>query len=143
MKVKHIRLLLSISLFTVFYSCDRMDKNGNLEGNWQMTTWIDKATGDTIADKTSYLYYTVRLEMIQFQQKYNPAFPCLAYFEHNGEEVILGKAYQNTANSDSLVSISYLRCFGVSADGRFHVDYLSDEHLTLSNTDNILYFRKH
>lgn len=143
MMVRCVYFLLLMLFCSLFLSCDRMDKNGDLEGNWQMTAWVSKATGDTIADKTSRLFYTVKLELIQFQQKYNPDFPCLAYFEHNGDELILGRVYQNKANSDSLVSMSYLKNFGVSEDGRFHVDYLTDEHLTLSNVDNVLYFRKY
>ena len=137
-------VMLSLVVVSLFCgSCDRMDTNGKLDGNWQMTQWIDKATRDTIADKNDNYFYTVKLELIQFQKKYTYDLPCMGYFEHKDGQLVLGKVFQHMSNSDSIVTFDYLKRYGVTNDGKFSVDLLTDEHMTLSNKLYVLQFRKY
>lgn len=127
----------------VMASCGKMDKNGKLDGNWQMVEWRDNATGNLLKDNSAQLFYTVKLELIQLQDKNSGAMPYLAYFTHKGDSLLLGKVFKKLNNTDSLASYSDLRQYGVSSDGKFFVELLTDEHMVLKNSTNTLKFRKY
>ena len=49
-------------VFAAFASCAKMDDNGDLGGQWQLTEWRDKATGAIKATKETGIYYALQLE---------------------------------------------------------------------------------
>ncbi|MBQ0143001.1 MAG: lipocalin-like domain-containing protein, partial [Prevotellaceae bacterium] len=55
--------ILSVIILATFFcvSCEKDDKNGELDGNWQLTEWKD-TQGIIKADKSSSIFYTVKLD---------------------------------------------------------------------------------
>lgn len=138
-----VLLVFAVMAVLAIVGCNRADMNGELDGNWQLLEWRDNASGNIVADNSSYLFYTVKLEMIQFHYKKSSARPYQAYFSYTGDSLLLGLAYMNQANSDSAVSISALHPYGVDAHGTFRVCELNSRRLVLQNTENTLVFRKY
>lgn len=137
-------ILILLSLMFLFQSCDKMDKNGDLDGHWQMTDWRNNADNSVVADKSSQLFYTIQLELIQIRYKTKEKYGCVALFEHRNDSLILTKAFQQKANTDSLLQdMSTLKKYGVSADGRFKIVSLSSDHMTLKNDEYTLKFLKY
>lgn len=121
-----------------------MDKNGDLDGHWQMTDWRNNTDNSVVADKSSQLFYTIQLELIQIRFKTKEEIGCVALFEHRNDSLILTKAFQQKANTDSLLQdMSTLKKYGVSADGRFKIVSLSSDHMTLKNDEYTLKFLKY
>ena len=140
-----IVFIVSIAVLAIS-SCDKMENAGDLAGNWQLTSWTDNATGAVKADNTKQIFYTVKRELLQIQKHetgHQDNFACLCLYQHKGDSLILTKAFQNKANTDSLVAFSYLAKYGVAADGRFHIDLLNDDNMVLRNSENTLSFRKY
>ena len=145
--MKKLAIIIFVIIFTgtAFLSCDKMENAGNLAGNWQLTAWTDNATGEVKADKQDQIFYTVKRELLQIQKHqtgHQDAFACLCLYEHKGDSLILTKAFQNQANTDSLVTFSYLAKYGVDSDGKFRIDLLSDDDMVLRNSESTLKFRK-
>ena len=139
-----IRLIFSMFFLVVaLVSCDKMDCNGKLDGNWQLTEWRDIVSGDVVADNTSGIFYTVKLELIQFKSNAAGYYPYLAYFDHKGDSLIIGDVFHNQANTDSLVTLGDLAQFGDDGSGRFLIRDLSSDRLVLTNRQNRLTFRKY
>lgn len=124
-------------------SCDKLDKNGDLDGNWQLTEWRDNASDSIIISNQKALYYTVKLDLMQFMLIGDNHRPCISYFKHYNDSLIITQAFQTKSNSDSLVSIDYLKKYGVSQDGKFAIKCLNRNNLILRNADNTLTFRKY
>ena len=132
-------LLLLLTLF----SCDKMDENGKLDGNWQLIRWTDNTTGELKADNTSKIFYTVKLELIQFKSKATGYYPYLAFFSHQGDFLIIRNVFLNQANTDSIVALENLAQFGDDGSGKFHIMTLSNKRMVLTNKQNRLTFRKY
>ena len=139
--MKH-SLTILLLLLTLF-ACDKMDENGKLDGNWQLTRWTDNATGETKADNISKIFYTVKLQLIQFSDKSANDWPFIATFHHKGDSLILTNIYAHRANTDSIASASDLQKYGVSNDGRFAINELTATRMILKNNANTLTFRKY
>lgn len=138
------RLVLSmIFLVVALVGCDKMDCNGKLDGNWQLTEWMDIASGDMIADNTSGIFYTVELELIQFKSNATGYYPYLAYFRHQGDSLFIGDVFLNQANTDSIVALEDLARFGDDGSGKFRIMDLSDDRMVLTNRQYRLAFRKY
>ena len=131
-----------IVLFTLL-SCDKLDKNGKLDGNWQLTEWMQNSTGRVVADKHDLLFYTIKLELIQFRDCKNGQSPYFAYFEYTDDNLILGQVFQNTANSDIPSTTEALAQYGVTNDGKFKITKLTSSEMILQNDENTLSFRKY
>lgn len=137
-------VVLTLSFVTISqFSCDKLDKNGDLDGNWQLVEWRDNATDTVLTSFQKSLYYTVKLDLIQFLQIGDNNLPCISYFKHHGDSLIITQAFQTKSNSDSLVTIDYLKKYGVSEDGKFIIKCLNKNNMILSNSNNTLTFRKY
>lgn len=135
-------LLFAVLTIISLVSCDKLDKNGKLDGNWQLTKWIDNNTGNIVATNQEQIFYCVKLELIQFNS-YKIGQPYFAYFTYKDDYIQLGSIFKNTANSDIQTSINELTPFGVSNDGYFQILELTSKKMTLKNHDNTLFFRKY
>ena len=140
-KMKKIIIPIFLMILVVI-GCDKMDCNGKLDGNWQLTEWREIATGVVTADNTSGIYYTVKLELMQFR---NPISGdrYLAYFDRKGDSLIIGDVFLNKGSYDSIVPISVLGKYGDDGSGRFLIRDLSSDRLVLTNRQNRLTFRKY
>lgn len=137
---KFICFIVAIVLMA---SCGKMDKNGDLGGNWQMVEWRDNATQEVKATNQALLFYTVHLNVIQFQDRRSGAYPHQATFSHIGDSLILGKVVYVRSNSDSLCTVNDLARYGADSSGKFLIESLSSENMILRNSKNTLKFRKY
>ena len=143
---RHIRTITTASIIivmTIFLSCDKMDENGALDGNWQLTEWRDAETDSIIATRYTYkLYYTVKLNLIKFQDMGHIASPfCLAYFRHKGDSLMIDRAFIRPDDTD--IPLDSLGKYGCPADGKFTILKLTHDNMTLKSELGTLHFRKY
>lgn len=136
--------ILSVIILATFFcvSCEKDDKNGKLDGNWQLTEWKD-TQGIIKADKSSSIFYTVKLDLIQIQQNNPSSARFLNRFSYFADSLIITKVYVNIGNRDSLVTYKEIESFGVPSDGRFHINSLTSDYMELIGLSGILKFRKY
>ena len=133
--------LLCALCLTLFTACDsKWDKNGDLDGMWQLTEWRDKATDQVVKTNDDSIYYCVQLNLIKFQrgsreQNY------LSYFTYTDDSLFIGKTV--AWPSDRVSPLTELAKYGVPSNGKFHIDGLNSKHMVLSSNDVILRFRKY
>lgn len=121
-------------------SCDKKDCNGDLDGMWQLTEWRDKATDHIVKTNQDSLYYCFQQKLVKFQHG-SLSEHYLSRFEHTSDELVIG---QTTAwPADEVRPLTELAPFGVPADGRLHVERLSNSHMVLSTAASTLTFRKY
>lgn len=138
---------ITLRLFVLFlpfvlFSCDKEDDNGRLGGLWQMKEWKAVPSGEIKATKEDRIFYSVQLDLMKFQKIGDTGSDYfLSRFSHKGDSLIIGTVYSRP--KDSIVSVSLLAPYGVPADGRFHIDHLSDHTLVLSSDSALLTFRKY
>lgn len=135
---KILIILLSIICLT---ACDKMDTNGALDGNWQLTEWKD-ADGNIIADNHSGIYWTIKLNLIQIRQIYK-SVNYLSYFSHTGDNLILTEVHITPL--DELVQLpdsAIAHDYGVTGKGQFAIKRLTNDNLILENDEYTFNFRK-
>ena len=136
---KSIILLVLLITASAIVSCDKLDKNGALDGSWQLTTLQRKADGVVTADKNSRIYYYFKLDLMELRQVSDTMY-YLARFQHIADSLIIGPVYQSPY--DSLVAISTVNeKFGID-DGRMHIINLTHNSLILENKRYKINFRK-
>lgn len=132
----------SILLLTLLITlgCDKMDKNGKLDGTWQLKEWTDIKSGNILATNENGIYYYVKLDLIKFRiVNKDPTY--LSRFKYTGDSLFIGEVYMSPF--DSIVDASYLKDFGVLPDGRFSIEKLTNATMILSNDLYRLSFRKY
>lgn len=132
-------ILLVAAAIVNLSSCDKVDDNGRFFGMWQMKEWKALPSGEIRATKDDRIFYSVQLHLMQFKKIGGSQY--LSRFRHKGDSLIIGTVFGGA--SDDTVSIARLAPFGVPADGRFHIDELSDHTLVLSSDSARLTFRKY
>lgn len=142
MRKAHHKSLLHLYLFmiaAILASCDKLDKNGDLDGAWQLTSLQRTEDGTVMADKNSRIFYYFKLDLMELRQV-NDTMYYLARFKHTGDSLIIGPVYQSPF--DSLVVISEVDAkFGI-ADGHMHVNRLTSDDLELENKQYKIQLRK-
>ena len=136
-------ILISILMVLALSACEnKRDHNGDLGGMWQMTEWRNPA-GTTIATKEDRIFYSVQLELIEFRDYNDGTWGdyYLAYFCQTPDSLIVYRPVNYA--KDSLVRLNDLQRYGVPADGRFHIDALTDDKMVLSSTEGTINFRKY
>lgn len=140
MKVKILLLLLPLFLLQ---SCDKTDVNGDLDGNWQLTKWVDKETDSTIATNESRrLYYTVKYNILQMRDM-NKSYDTfhLSYFHYTSDSLFIDQTFHRPFDTEE--SLDSLVQYGCTPDGKFAIVTLTGSRLVLSNSKNELTFRKY
>ncbi len=132
-----IILLLALS------ACDnKRDHNGDLGGMWQLTEWRSP-DGTTLATKEDQIFYSVQLNLIRFRDYDDGTWGdyYLAYFRHTPDSLIVYRPVNYA--KDSLVSLTDLARYGVPANGRFHIDVLTNDLMVLTSSEGAINFRKY
>ena len=135
--------LLTVCLMLLavgFTSCEKMDHNGNLGGNWQLMAWERLSDGALIATNADSIYYTFQGKLMKTQRASQSDF-FLATFRTTADSLVMLNIYASPY--DSLVSPEALSAYGVSPNGRFHFDCLTSSRLVLSTETTRLTFRKY
>lgn len=140
-RAKYLLLAICIIASSIM-SCDKMDENGMLDGNWQMTEWRT-TNGNTVVatNHTLRLYYTVKLNLLKFQIFGAESTYVLAYFNHTNDSLIITQAFARPY--DDNLPLDSLAIYGCPADGRFRINRLNHNTLVLQSQDAILSFRKY
>lgn len=128
----------------LFFSCDKIDCNGDLDGQWQMTEWISP-TGEIIGNKDLQLYYSFQLQMMMFQRFSSPSAQQRSLFEHRGTSIRIYNPFLYVGDGhDEFLSMDVLQRYGVPYDGIMEIEHLSSNKLILSSAERgRLTFRKY
>lgn len=153
-RITYIRLtaLLSVLLYTTV-SCDKLPKNGDLEGNWQLTeitTYQENEANQVTTEEVKYkkIFWNFQQDLLcihfyngayQPQDKdgisYNEFF---ARFNHQGSTLNLPQIYVHDSRStDSLLNEPYTRILEHSGiignKATFEVKVLNKEQMILES----------
>ncbi len=133
--------LLCTLCLTLFTACDsKWDKNGDLDGMWQLTEWREKATNQVVKTNDDSIYYCVQLNLIKFQRGSREQH-YLSYFTHTEDSLFIGKTV--SWPSDKVSPVTDLKFYGIPSDGRLRIDALNRNRMVLSCEQWTLSFRKY
>lgn len=128
-------------LFLLLSSCDmKWDKNGDLDGMWQMTEWRNTTKGTIEKTKLDAYYYCFQQDMITMQKIGSSGYYISHFCKQNDSLIIQRPVFWP---KDSTCNISDLAPFGVPGHGRFHIDMLNSDHMVLSSDTAAISFRKY
>lgn len=144
MSYKHILLLLICSVLPFMSSCDKMDCNNGLDGQWQMIEW-KSSTGEFIGGKEMKLFYSFQLQMMMFQNLSVSSSYVLSSFENQHSSIRIYDPIKYKGNGhDEILPMSILSQYGVPSNGIMKIEKLSSDTLVLSSSEfGQLIFRKY
>ncbi len=139
--MKTIYKLLVTMTVACMIACNKMDENGALDGNWQLTEWRT-ANGDSIlaTNRSCKIYYTFKLDLMKFQNMNDNNYYCLAYFRHQADTLVVERAFSQPFND--VIPFDSLANYGCPADGRYIINQLTHQRLVLCSSVGTLTFRK-
>lgn len=128
----------------MFVSCDKIDDLGGLEGQWQMTEWVD-ATGQLYATQEIQIYYRFQLGLIAFHKVSHPDGFIHARFENKDGAIRIYSPFEyGGAGHSNILSMATLQKYGVPQNGKMKIEELTSSKLVLSSPDvGTLSFRKY
>lgn len=118
MKAKILYIILCALAFAGLAgvsSCEKMDDNGDLGGNWQLISWERLSDGSLVATNADSIFYTFQGKLMKTQRMSQPDF-FLATFRTTTDSLVMLNIYASPY--DSLVAPSALSAYGVSPSGR-------------------------
>jgi len=128
-----------LALTVLLTSCEKTDKNGLLDGAWQLTSLINLSSNKQVADKNSRIFVYFKLDLMEFRTT-TESVHYFARFEHIDDSLFIGTVYK--APFDSIVSISELSKYGIG-NGRLYINDLSDSRFTITSDEYKSYYRKY
>jgi hypothetical protein len=144
MKNIYILLLAVFVPILIFCSCDKVDCNDGLDGQWQMYEW-KSPDGKLIGDKEMQIYYSFQLQMMMFQKLSVSKRYQLSSFQNMGSSIRVYEPVKYKGNGhDEILSMDVLKQYGVPSDGMMKVESLTSKTLVLSSPETgMLSFRKY
>lgn len=134
-------ICLLCALCVGFAACEmKWDKNGDLDGMWQLTEWRNTTKGTVEKTKADGLFFSVQQDMIRINKQSDEGYYLSLFTKRNDSLIIQSPVYWP---KDSMCNISALAPFGVPGHGRFHIDMLTSENMVLSSDTAIISFRKY
>lgn len=137
--------LISLCVFCLLLvSCDKNDDLGGLEGQWQLTEWVD-SDGQFYASLDIQIYYRFQLGLIDFHKVSLPDGFSHARFETKSGVIRIYSPFEYAAAGHSnILPMTTLQKYGVPQDGMMKIEELTSSKLVLSNPDvGTLSFRKY
>ncbi len=136
-------IMTVLSVFLVV-SCDKMECNDGLDGQWQMCEW-KSPTGEVVAGKEMKLYYSFQLQMMMFQQLSVGATYWLSSFENCKTHIRIYDPIKYVGGGhDEILPMETLSRYGVPLDGIMKIEKLAGSTLVLSSDETgTLTFRKY
>ena len=133
--------LISVLLF----SCDKVDCNGDLDGQWQMIEWTSPS-GELVGNNEMQIYYSFQLQMVGFQ-RLSPTNNGRqrSSFENQNSAIRIYDPIEYQGNGhDEILSMDVLKQYGVPSDGVMKIESLTSKTLVLTSTETgKLCFRKY
>ena len=146
MRTNNILKLVFIALISVlFFSCDKVDCNGDLDGQWQMIEWTSPS-GEFVGNNEMQIYYSFQLQMMGFQRlSATNNGRQRSSFENQGSAIHIYDPIEYQGNGhDSILPMDVLSRYGVPSDGIMKVEHLSPQKMVLSSAEKgRLSFRKY
>lgn len=132
--------LISVLLF----SCDKVDCNGDLDGQWQMIEWTSP-NGELVGNSEMQIYYSFQLQMMMFQNLSESLGQQRASFENQGSSIRIYDPIEYQGHGhDKILSMDVLSRYGVPSNGMMKIEHLSPQKMVLSSTEKgRLTFRKY
>lgn len=147
---KHIYIYCIVALLSLFLqtSCEnKRDDSGTLGGMWQLVEWRN-ADGSLAYDKPDkHIYYKIRSNLLMLQElpgETDTYF--MTYYHLEGENLVINQPFTIVRDSelDTIpYSIDALRKYGISGNGRLHIDVLNSDKMVLTGESGTLRFRKY
>lgn len=139
---KILYILLAILSFSVA-SCDKLPENGDLDGNWQLLTIEQHATGEVTSVKEQKIFWAVQLKLMSYRGAANSY---LSRFIHEADSLFLYNFYRHTRYEDYLLtdsSTTELAKLGIQGiSGRYAIETLNKKSMVLNSINSRLVFRK-
>ena len=135
-----ILALISVLLF----SCDKVDCNGYLDGQWQMIEWTSPS-GELVGNNEMQIYYSFQLQMMMFQRLSTSSGQQRSSFENQGSYIRIYDPIEYQGHGhDKILSMDVLSRYGVPSNGMMKIEHLSPQKMVLSSTEKgRLTFRKY
>ena len=132
--------LISVLLF----SCDKVDCNGDLDGQWQMIEWTSPS-GELVGNNEMQIYYSFQLQMMMFQRLSTSSGQQRSSFENQGSSIRIYDPIEYQGHGhDKILSMDVLSRYGVPSNGMMKIEHLSPQKMVLSSTEKgRLTFRKY
>ena len=133
--------LISVLLF----SCDKVDCNGDLDGQWQMIEWTSP-NGEFVGNNEMQIYYSFQLQMMGFQRlSATNNGRQRSSFDNQGSSIRIYDPIEYQGHGhDKILSMDVLSRYGVPSDGMMKIEHLSPQKMVLSSTEKgRLTFRKY
>lgn len=133
--------LISVLLF----SCDKVDCNGDLDGQWQMIEWTSP-NGELVGNNEMQIYYSFQLQMMGFQRlSATNNGRQRSSFENQGSSIRIYDPIEYQGHGhDKILSMVVLSRYGVPSNGMMKIEHLSPQKMVLSSTEKgRLTFRKY
>lgn len=144
-----IGLMLMLFLTFSLVSCDKLPRNGKLDGHWQLMEYDGKFV------KAERTYWSFQLDLLQLKSYTHSPITEVQYsggvvarFSHQGDSLILTKGYlmNRDRQQDILIDSTHqadLTAYGITEfPMRYRVLLLTDEEMTLTADHHRLVFRK-
>ncbi len=142
-------LIAVLFMSCLLASCDKMPKNGDLDGMWQLMT-IEKVGESPRSVKAEKRYYSFQLDLTQFSQA-DSVQSYYAYFRHKGDSLFIYKICHPSTNesaADNNVPFTEndlvrIEPWGIyTLNPHFKVGKLDSDDMILQSDEARLTFRK-
>ena len=132
----------------IISSCDKLPKNGDLDGMWHLMTIEHGGTTDNVKD--TQLYLSFQLNLFQLTTIENNKI-CYGYFDHNGDSIIFRQfsemAEEHPTSPDNYPitseNISIINQWGFYAlRDSFYIEHLTKNDMILRSKYARITYRK-
>ena len=147
-----------ILLIIGLYSCDKLPKNGDLDGMWHLQRTTHLKTNPPYEENvaTQRIYWSVQRDLLQITSYSREIYydeivkqsinKVQCRFEHTGTSLNINKIYLSYWVKDSLLTDPTTRImepFGImGCADTFHIEHLGSKQMILVSDDKRLVFRK-
>jgi hypothetical protein len=133
-----MKKLFIISIIFMLAACDKLPMNGNLDGMWQLIAIQDNTTSNISDVKSSRLYYSFQLHLVQLNNG-----EAYAHFSHRNDSIVMYDWFKGNLNNDKITDPTVLNKFGLyELRDSFRVEVLTSEKMQLRSRKATLSFRK-
>ena len=126
------------------FSCDKVDCNGHLDGQWQMIEWTSPS-GELVGNSEMQIYYSFQLQMMMFQKLSESLGQQRASFENQSSAIRIYDPIEYQGNGhDRILPMNVLSRYAVPSDGIMKIEHLTSQKMVLYSTEKgRLTFRKY
>ena len=126
------------------FSCDKVDCNGHLDGQWQMIEWTSPS-GELVGNSEMQIYYSFQLQMMMFQKLSESLGQQRASFENQSSAIRIYDPIEYQGNGhDRILPMNVLSRYAVPSDGIMKIEHLTSQKMFLYSTEKgRLTFRKY